>query len=200
MPRDFTYWEQHSDMMAADFAYLMRRKYEAGQKQHGGKLWRKPMLAHMRAEIVDLVNYFLTHEAQVAQAIEILEKFLVSLHIEPELYSTCNAGRALNVLKYGNEDGEFEEELDPDTWEELPEADVFSSDEPLQGEVPAPTNDPYVGEMKYIDEIKPGHPFTDEQIEGAKEVRAIAGDILKNLFPNNSIELVIDIKEPMFSE
>lgn len=46
--------------LGADFAELMERKYEAGQKEHGGNLWEKDVREMIRAardEVVDQWAY-----------------------------------------------------------------------------------------------------------------------------------------------
>ena len=54
----------HEEEIADWFAKAMSKKYRAGQDEHGGKLWRKPMLKNMQDEVVDLVVYFHTHNMQ----------------------------------------------------------------------------------------------------------------------------------------
>ena len=61
--------EAHLKEMQDSFLKLSRKKYEAGQVEHGGKMWEKPgMLEHAKEEIVDLWHYITTLERQVREA------------------------------------------------------------------------------------------------------------------------------------
>jgi hypothetical protein len=112
---EFKTWMQHAAFMETEMVRGMRRKYEAGQAEHGGKLWRKPMLAHMFAEIIDLANYYLTHLSQVTRTKVLLDQ---AIETRDSAYRLKLLWKARNMLIHGNEDGEEEEELNPDTWEE----------------------------------------------------------------------------------
>jgi hypothetical protein len=49
------------------FLVQSRQKYEAGQIEHGGKMWEKPgMLDHAKEEVIDLWHYLCTLEDQIA--------------------------------------------------------------------------------------------------------------------------------------
>jgi hypothetical protein len=53
---------------------LQIRKYIAGQKEHGGKMWLKTGLLNAALEeVADLANYLPTIEYQVNQAIKLLK-------------------------------------------------------------------------------------------------------------------------------
>lgn len=56
----------HRDRVIARFTAQFSKKYEAGQKEHGGDMWKKPgMLAHAIEEVIDLVAYLFTLEDQL---------------------------------------------------------------------------------------------------------------------------------------
>lgn len=46
---------------------LLDAKYRAGQRAHGGNLWKKPMLKEILEESLDLLVYTLTLEQQVEE-------------------------------------------------------------------------------------------------------------------------------------
>lgn len=48
----------HIDQIAADTIHAVEDKYLAGQKEHGGKLWRKPVVDFMGEEVTDMIVYF----------------------------------------------------------------------------------------------------------------------------------------------
>jgi hypothetical protein len=103
-------WEAHVRAIQDWISDSVILKYTAGQREHGGALWRKNTWPHIKQEIVDLVIYSQTHDMQIQQAIKLLEL----------AYDTHNINlkddyleSALHVLQYGNEDGEEEEELSP---------------------------------------------------------------------------------------
>jgi hypothetical protein len=53
---------------------LQIRKYIAGQKEHGGKMWKKTGLLHASLEeIADLANYLPTVEQQLLKAIKFIK-------------------------------------------------------------------------------------------------------------------------------
>ena len=88
------------------FEAAWRDKYMKGQEEHGGKLWRKAVLPFMGDEVLDFVSYFGVLAPQLKRVEEILE--------EGQNGGTNQAfdaiGRALNILRIGNEEGVSEEE------------------------------------------------------------------------------------------
>ena len=57
--------EAHLQRILTQFNADARAKYEAGQVEHGGDLWRKPgMLDHAIEEAIDLVVYLYTMREQ----------------------------------------------------------------------------------------------------------------------------------------
>lgn len=110
--REINTVEEHAFDMQLRTTKDMEKKYSAGQREHGGKLWRKPMLKHMWAEIVDLLHYYHTHAYQIEKCIAILEA-----EEKRNNWLTLAEGSVLNILRTGNEDGVMEEELAEDTWD-----------------------------------------------------------------------------------
>ena len=105
--------EMHEQDLAGWFTGLMSKKYRAGQKEHGGCLWRKPMVNHMIEEIIDLSVYMGTHRVQMLQVGALLYEALEDMG---KLSGYTVPGRdavqkAFNILVVGNEEGEEEEEL-----------------------------------------------------------------------------------------
>ena len=104
---------EHRDAAIRRFSERASRKYDMGQEEHGGRFWRKPVLRYMQDEIVDLVFYYDVLAGQQERAIQLLEWATSSPlpHPDPEGISPYRMAKmALNVLKYGNEDGATEEE------------------------------------------------------------------------------------------
>jgi RecJ-like exonuclease len=110
MSDDERSWENHAADVVATLSTAILRKYQAGQSEHGGKLWRKPMLRHLVAEAVDLNVYLMTHIEQIQIVRELLRKALNKNHAE-SIKSVVQ--EALNMLETGNLDGVEEEELNP---------------------------------------------------------------------------------------
>lgn len=57
--------EAHVALILDKFNADLRAKYEAGQIEHGGRIWEKPgMLEHAIQEVIDLVVYLYTLKEQ----------------------------------------------------------------------------------------------------------------------------------------
>lgn len=94
---------EHRDKIALDFAALVRKKYDQGQKEHGGELWRKPVLFFMVEEVVDMAVYMMTILEQVDQIREHCE--LGMKHTEEE-HSHRLFESIKSILEVGNPEGE----------------------------------------------------------------------------------------------
>jgi len=58
--------EQHLANITEDFKRLASEKYRAGQKEHGGNLWRKKGLIDMAIdEAIDQIVYLMTLKGQI---------------------------------------------------------------------------------------------------------------------------------------
>lgn len=59
--------EAHLQRVKDWICNLIDKKYRAGQKEHGGDLWDKPVFPMLIEEIIDLVVYAETHEEKLNQ-------------------------------------------------------------------------------------------------------------------------------------
>lgn len=57
--------EAHLELIKAKVEVDLDRRYRAGQAQHGGKLWSKPVLCEALAEATDLMVYLHTLQQQI---------------------------------------------------------------------------------------------------------------------------------------
>lgn len=109
MTTHITEWQHHLDDIVVELARLVRVKYERGQREHGGRLWRKPQLERLTDEVLDLAVYTFTLRDQHQRAIEELRKGLNARTDQFAYAYVCDgARRALNILTKGNPDGDFE--------------------------------------------------------------------------------------------
>lgn len=91
----------HIRDIQTEIARSISEKYEYGQTEHGGRLWRKPVLPDIKDEITDLVIYFDTHMQQFEEAMDILEGWLANN--EDDMIE-----KAFNILNTGNPEGVME--------------------------------------------------------------------------------------------
>lgn len=106
-PEEIQTTEQHKEYIFSTLKERGVSKYDVGQEEHGGRLWRKNVLSMMGDEIIDFVVYFSVLEQQVKRAAEILDDAR-SLHEPYNLQKEMT--KAYNVLTIGNEEGIPEEE------------------------------------------------------------------------------------------
>lgn len=99
----------HVLRIASWFISHMAKKYEKGQAEHGGRLWRKNTLNMLRDEIIDLPVYFEVLEAQHARAITLLAVAIAEMTDEKTI-GDGSVIEAYNILEYGNPEGELEED------------------------------------------------------------------------------------------
>ena len=57
--------ELHLERVKERGVALLDAKYRAGQREHGGNLWQKPMVQNIMEESLDLLVYTLTLEQQM---------------------------------------------------------------------------------------------------------------------------------------
>lgn len=98
---------RHREYIAAEAARLCNMKYAAGQDEHGGHLWRKPLLPHMLAEQVDAMIYLLTFRDQLSDVVLLLKH-----GIQQKNWALVED--AALILTHGNAQGWEEEERNPD--------------------------------------------------------------------------------------
>jgi len=91
--------ESHAEGIGNRFVKFMLKKYLAGQKEHGGRLWGKPTARFSKEEAVDLWTYLDTAEEQADLVTALLEEAVESKDWETVQY-------ALNVVKTGNVAGQ----------------------------------------------------------------------------------------------
>lgn len=98
----------HCNMILSKWRGRIMPKYNAGQVEHGGMLWRKPMGGPITDEITDLMVYWDVHLEQLA---DLKNHLVIALdHLYPGDVGHTHVRGALNILLYGNEDGMIEEE------------------------------------------------------------------------------------------
>jgi len=107
--------KKHEQEIIDEVSTDISQKYRAGQKEHGGRLWRKPMVSHMVEEVNDLVVYLYTHRKQqllliglLFEARDIMTRADEAGHYS---YGLEQVNQALNLLLSGNVEGIEEEEL-----------------------------------------------------------------------------------------
>lgn len=95
-------------------------KFWKGQEAHGGKIWRKNCIPHLREELVDAVTYLATVEDQYEKATMMLMAALQGKDEPNKDYEDwVLVQNALNVLLFGNADGTIEEEREERPTEDL---------------------------------------------------------------------------------
>jgi len=100
--------QQHRDEVLERFRSRASAKYDAGQAEHGGRLWRKPVLHMLRDEISDLPFYYDVLEEQ--QQVVLDHLFSARLTIPRDTPGWEHIKAAMNVLEFGNAEGRSEEE------------------------------------------------------------------------------------------
>lgn len=83
--------KSHIISILSNFSDSAYNKYMAGQKEHGGRLWRKPLVREVTAEAIDFVIYVSTLAEQLALA----KKWAKKEH----------ATKTFNILEFGNPEG-----------------------------------------------------------------------------------------------
>ncbi len=90
--------DDHLRALINDIAGDMTLKYERGQREHGGELWRKECLQNAYQEALDLLTYLKTLKGQMGDAM-----ILASVG----MLRGCEACMAIyNMLTCGNIEGE----------------------------------------------------------------------------------------------
>jgi len=84
------------------------RKYQAGQREHGGSLARKAVQNHILEEAVDQMVYVLTHLDHLEEVAVLARKIQDISSVGHATYGY--ATQILNILDIGNAEGVEEEE------------------------------------------------------------------------------------------
>lgn len=93
--------------IVAWFTDNFNHKFFAGDKEHGGNIWRKPCTGHLREELIDAITYLSVLEDQQQKMKVLLGAALVNQTTSDwSLVKEAN-----NFLIYGNAEGVEEEEL-----------------------------------------------------------------------------------------
>lgn len=87
--------ESHVAEIAAVFDSDVTKKYQAGQVEHGGRLWEKPVLGFMAEEVIDQWTYFHTANEQAQLVTALLREAF-------EEGDWSKVKQALNVMETGN--------------------------------------------------------------------------------------------------
>lgn len=98
--------EQHAEYIADAARDAIFKKYNAGQKEHGGKLWRKVVTPHILEEAIDQIVYVLTLRDQLRAA-----ESKLALGLATKDWQMVE--EAHSILACGNPDGGEEVELNP---------------------------------------------------------------------------------------
>jgi hypothetical protein len=103
----------HKLFVANSTAEEIVNKYDKGQEEHGGKLWRKPIMDYIGEEIIDMAIYWSTFKVQWKELLHII-RYLHLLTLDPQTNTTSEikalAEKALNLMERGNVEGDEEEE------------------------------------------------------------------------------------------
>jgi hypothetical protein len=96
----------------------IQSKFWKGDNEHGGRLWRKQCLPHLREELIDAVTYLAVVEDQMQKARVLLSAALAGAE------NWGLVAEAYNIMKHGNPEGETEEELGENPNEKLSYSEV----------------------------------------------------------------------------
>lgn len=93
--------EDHKAAIIAWFSKAFIKKYDIGQIEHTGRLWRKNTQAMLEEEVIDFISYVFTRREQIDEATLLLEKALFT-----DAYITREKVlQAYYTLYYGNPEG-----------------------------------------------------------------------------------------------
>lgn len=101
---------EHLRIIQMDTCKALSVKYLKGQAEHGGSLWRKPVINFMGDELTDHICYFHVLKQQWNEMIEIADSAL-KIPANPEMESPRATGyrdsltKIRNILTVGNKEG-----------------------------------------------------------------------------------------------
>lgn len=101
--RDYPTPLDHAETILSEFRTDAIDKYLTGQREHGGRLHRKPVLNMLYQEVLDLPIYLLTLREQLTEVQRLLGLAMIG-------GSTLYVRQALDILETGNPEGVMEEE------------------------------------------------------------------------------------------
>jgi len=106
-------WHSHISAIIGTASNLLHSKYEAGQKEHGGELWKKPIHQMLLEEQLDSLIYSITLNEQHMEAKSLSRRVfaeLVAANREQSWGKVAiairNIEKLYNLLHYGNIEGE----------------------------------------------------------------------------------------------
>lgn len=98
--------QDHKERIISWFTEKWSKKYDNGQVEHGGKLWRKQCLPFLVEEMLDFFSYVAVLAPQLLMAAQAAD--------EASTKCTCSARhdirKVANLLSIGNEEGVPEED------------------------------------------------------------------------------------------
>ena len=104
----YEHGEEHVTKILRAWKNRVVPKYRAGQAEHGGKLWRKPVASAITEEIIDLLVYW---DVQVDQFFDLHLELVAALqNLSPLHPAYPFVEGALNILATGNREGDMEED------------------------------------------------------------------------------------------
>lgn len=95
--------EDHVALISETLTSEIKKKYMAGQEEHGGKLWRKPVLGFAWEEVLDLPVYLHVLKQQHD------EMKAIALAGAQGENSQAACAEIYNILTIGNAEGAREE-------------------------------------------------------------------------------------------
>jgi len=100
---EYDSWEEHQAAISSRFEKDFESKYEIGQRQHSGRLWRKSTFPMLKEEAIDFISYLYTLEDHLLDV-----KVLLSNAMADGDWALV--GEAFNILVEGNAEGRKEED------------------------------------------------------------------------------------------
>jgi hypothetical protein len=88
---------EHITSILREFEQKAVKKYKKGQREHGGRLWRKAVYELMEGEVLDFVVYYFTAQEQL----QVVKAFL-RMGI---IHKCPHCLQAYNLLTFGNAEG-----------------------------------------------------------------------------------------------
>jgi len=97
-------FRDHATSISSWFTDAMRKKYYIGQKEHGGRLWRKPTADELGKEVLDFVVYY----AVLKDHLQRIKEICFEGAYQRGRWRDDPVGALLaihNILEIGNEEG-----------------------------------------------------------------------------------------------
>lgn len=97
--------EEHLGLLKSKIQMDLDEKYRAGQKEHGGCLWNRPVVKDLKSEVVDLVAYTYTLEMNLREATMLLDKIAANCKTMTPLEVLTDVRQALRLINGRNYTG-----------------------------------------------------------------------------------------------